>query len=495
MRRKSPVDYLLPFLMILGLGIVIVLGLQLWSSWGKVGQGDIHFYIVEGSAKVLPDGQAEWDSAYSGTKLLMGDSLKTASSGRVVLEFFNGTIVRIGDDTAVTLADVDQRPDKETIVINLDNGKLWLNGEKSQGVKEAFYEVRTSNAVVKAKGTAFEVESDGYDEVVRVFDGDVEVDILISSNGSERVAETKTVGVGQELVLDEAILEAFADNKSPSVLQALSDEFKDSSWYRWNVKEDRDPSRFGRTMDSEKEDADAALDDEEDPDSEEDPDADAEDSEDEEDTEDPTALEAPLITDPEGSSFTISEGEAITISGTIVTGASEMKVETASGEETISSFEAGDRTFAYIVNEDDLEPGSNDFTFFAVDSDGTKGNTTTYTVKYDKEVVEILEPLESPKAITYNGSESSTVTDGEVIVKGSVAGAEKVVVNDYTLSAFEPGDSEWSYFAKESLGNLKPGGNEFEVYAIDEEGNKSSVTTFTITYDKKDVDVVPDYGF
>lgn len=481
-RRKSPIDYLLPFLMILGLGIIIILALQLWSSWGKAGQGDIYFYVVEGQAKILPYGEAEWNQAYSGTKFLIGDSLKTSRSGKVVIEFFNGTIVRIGDDTSITLTDVEKRPDKETIVITLDDGQLWLNGKKSQGVKEAFYEVRTSNTNVKAKGTAFEVESNGLDEAVRVFSGEVTVDILVSSDGTKRVADTKSVGVGQEMVLDEASLKAFADNNTPSVLQALSDEFKDTEWYKWNVKEDKDPTRFGRVPEE--------LSTSEDEDMEE---------ETEEEEEETSLIGAPEITYPESASVSLPEGESLQVEGTIPEVAAEMKVKINGEEQDVEDFEAGDAVFKYEISEseDNVKAGENIYVFYAVDADGNKSDSISLTVNYEKEVIEIEGELTAPKPVTYNGNTASTVTDSEVIIKGTVSGAAKVVVNDYTLSAFEPGDTEWAYYAKESLGNLVPGENEYEVYALDGEGNKSEVTKFTIIYEKPETaeEEVPVYGF
>jgi hypothetical protein len=479
-RRKSPIDYLLPFLMILGLGIIIVLVLQLWSSWGKAGQGDIYFYVVEGQAKILPYGKAEWDQAYSGTKFLIGDSLKTSRSGKAVIEFFNGTIVRIGDDTSITLSDVEKKPDKETIVLTLDDGELWLNGKKSQGVKEAFYEVRTSNTTVKAMGTAFEVESNGLDEAVRVFSGEVTVDILVSSNGTKRVADTKSVGVGQELILDEASLKAFADNNSPSVLQALSDEFKDTEWYKWNVKEDKDPTRFGRVPEE----------------------LNVEEEEMEEETEEEEVAEigAPEITSPESASVSLSEGESLKVTGTIPEIAAEIKVKVNGEEQDVPGFEAGDAVFEYEISEkeENVEAGENIYVFYAVDADGKKGGTISLTVNYEKEVIEIEGELTAPKPVTFNGSTSSTVTDSEVVIKGTVSGAAKVVVNDYTLSAFKPGDTEWAYYAKESLGNLVPGENEYEVYALDENDNKSEITEFTIIYEKPEApatEEIPEYGF
>jgi len=76
-RLQRPVDFLLPFLVLVSIGIIGVMAFQVWQNWDKQGKADVYFYVIGGKAKILPYGQAEWNNAYSGTKLLLGDALKT----------------------------------------------------------------------------------------------------------------------------------------------------------------------------------------------------------------------------------------------------------------------------------------------------------------------------------------------------------------------------------------------------------------------------------
>lgn len=492
-RRKGPIDYVLPFLMLVGLGIIMILGYQIWSNFDKQNKSDVYFYVPQGKARILPYGLTAWDEAYSGTKLHLGDTLKTSSLGRVVMEFFNGTVVRLGEDSAATLVDVVKESDHEEIVFNLDNGKLWLKGQKSPGVREARYEVRTTHMKVKAKGTVFEVESDTH-ESVRVLEGDVDVDILVKTNGQERVADTVQVGVGQELVLDEASLKAFESSLSPSVIMAISEDFKDSPWYRWNMSEDETPTNFTSTQATTVETVDTSFGTQEDqgtfaPVTSTQETSDAEEVD--ESNNDNFGLGAPDITSPLTSTSTVTTGKA-TLAGTVPSGTEKVIVESTVGGSTdsytLSKFTSGQTTWSYNVSEQigNLKPGDNVYRVYAVDGDGKKSDPAQVTITYDKESVAIEDPLAAPTVDTFNGSSSSTVTTDTVKVVGSVKGAEKVVVNGYTLSAFQAGATSWSYSAKESLGNLKPGVNDYEVYAIDEEGNKSSIVKFTITYNKSE---------
>ena len=493
--RKRPIDYILPFLVILGLGVIGILGFQLWKNFEKQGKADVYFYVAEGKAKVLPYGQATWDNAFSGTKLLLGDALKTPSVGKVTMAFFNGTFMRMGPDTAVTLTDIKKDSEREKIVLTMDNGMLWVNGSKSPGVKEALYEIRTSHMQVKAKGTVFEVESNTA-EVVRVMDGEVTVDVLVKAEGKERVAESITVGVGQEITLDEATLKAYEDNQSPSVLMAINDQFKAGDWYQWNIKEDRNPTSYDSTTGeaptpSTLETSEQGTGEEirQNPETMQTSESATQEPANTLEEEFSGSLESPVILKPGSEERTVDKGP-VSISGSIAAGTEKVVVEQVldgkTEKYTLSRFKPGDTSFTYNVSDilGNLKEGENTYSFYAVDAKGNKSDASEITIVYNKQKVEITDSLEAPVVLKFNGSESSTVTADKVLVEGQVKGAEKVVVNGYPLSKFEPGSTTWAYIASEVLGNLSSGLNEFEVYAIDTEGNKSAAVKFTITYDK-----------
>ena len=124
-RRKSPLEYLLPFLIFVGLGVIAVLGFQLWNNL-QAARGDVYFYSVGGRARMLPYGMKEWENGYSGTKMLLGDAVKTSPDGRGVLQFFNGTTVRLDADTEIVLTDITKRSDVEKIGITVNHGNVWV---------------------------------------------------------------------------------------------------------------------------------------------------------------------------------------------------------------------------------------------------------------------------------------------------------------------------------------------------------------------------------
>lgn len=506
-RRKRPLDYLLPFLIFISIGVIAVLGFQLFMNFGNQGKTDVYFYVAEGKAKLLPYGSTDWDNAFSGTKLLLGDSLKTSFGSKVVLQFFNDTVIRMAEDTAITLTDVIKSSDKESIVLNLDNGKVWVNGQKSAGVREAEYEVRTKNLKVMATGTVFEVESDS-EQLVRVFDGDVKVDILVDNEGQERVADTVLVGVGQQLLLDDASISAFEDNKNPSVLNAIDDDFKTTNYYKWNISEDDSPTDFANASESTYEEAplghfeseEDRLTDDIDLDEEDMTDEDTASDDEEEVDVDNNIVKKPEIIEP---TDTVTTTGKLTIKGTVGSNVTKVVVESEVGGNTdsytLSQFQKGDSVWSYNVSETfgNIAEGNNTYLVYAYDEDDNKSSPATILISYDKDgisdddedqEISIEEDFEAPSVVSYNGASSPTVNTDTVTVKGEVAGAKTVVVNGYTLSKFNPGDISWTYIASESLGNLELGENNFTVYATDEDGNKSDVTEFTITYNKSGAD-------
>ncbi|HRY91538.1 MAG TPA: FecR domain-containing protein, partial [Candidatus Gracilibacteria bacterium] len=474
--RKSPLDFILPFLILLSIGVVAFLGYQLWLNFDKQGKADAYFYVVEGKAKVLPFGKSEWENGFSGTKVLLGDSLKTSQMGRLVLNFFNGTLARLGNDTSVTLNDLTKQFDSEKIVLNLNNGYLWIKGGRSQDVKEALYEVHTPHMRVKSKGVAFEVE-DTDSEIVRVFEGEVMVDVMVTGEGKERLADTVTVGVGQEMVLDQATIKAYEENKSPSVLKAVDDQLKSTAWYLWNVQEDGAPTNFSLLATEESSMGSQALSGTEKllgvdqgmgvSGSQQGQTQAAQGSIDagtEETGSDivdvSTGLTVPVIERPLESDRVVETGDKITISGTVGKATAKVQVEQVVNGKTevytLSKYVKGSLAFSYNVSEKftNLMPGNNVYRFYAIDDKGNKSEPAEITITYDKPKSTVTGDLSAAKVISVNGGNSMTVTSGVAVITGSVSGAEKVVVNDYTLSKFVAGADSWSYTAKEALGNL-----------------------------------------
>ena len=70
-----------------------------------------------------------------------------------------------------------------------------------------------------------------------------------------------------------------------------------------------------------------------------------------------------------------------------------------------------------------------------------------------------------------------------VTITGTIPkGTKAVMINDYELQKFVPGDPGWSYVAATKFDSLKAGENVYEVYAIDSNDKKTLIDAITITY-------------
>jgi len=105
-------------------------------------------------------------------------------------------------------------------------------------------------------------------------------------------------------------------------------------------------------------------------------------------------------------------------------------------------------------------------------------------------------PLTTPKVLTINGvsytpeqlSAGVNVDVDVVKVSGEITGAEKIVVNYYTLQRFVPssGKETFIYWANGKSSNMKAGENTYTVYGIASDGTKSPSTTFKLIYTPKE---------
>ena len=80
-------------------------------------------------------------------------------------------------------------------------------------------------------------------------------------------------------------------------------------------------------------------------------------------------------------------------------------------------------------------------------------------------------------------------------VRGTApANAHRIQVNDYTLTKYRPGQTQWSYIASTRFGTLKAGENTYVVRALDQAGNEIATTNFSVTYTAPIATALPGTG-
>lgn len=410
-RNSSITDYIMPFLILICVGVIFVLLFNLWKAVfkGEPTQG-AYMHIVEGSVEMKTWGTEDFFELASDALIIQGDEVKTSADARVIFEFFDGTTMRMGGGSDVIFEEMNDHDTDPSISIFLVDGKVWFNKVyKNSGDTEILIKGNNINTI-SDNSSVFTVESE-FDEAVRVLHGyEVMVNVL-TNDDSKKVVQNEKIGVGQEIVFTDKVLDRYWKHQSPAVLSALGEEFEDSRWYAWNVAEDQRPTEFVKV--------DSA-------------------------TGNFIKVE-PQVFDPVEEEETL-DGEAL------------------EGEATD---EEGDAS-ADVTEKEAVEPEEEE-------------------VK--EEESKVTGPLKKPTIFSVEGKKQTNAEGQYVVVSrlgtliGGVSGAEKVIVNGYTLTKFKPGDTTWTYYANADFALMVQGENTYEVVAVAPDGTKSDPLVVKVLHD------------
>ncbi len=394
----------MPYLIIICIAIIIVLLFNFWRALNSTDKReDAYMYIVDGSVQMKAWGTDSYFDLSADTLVREGDEISSSADAQVIIEFFYGTIMRMDGNTHVVFSSIENEDGDNKIFIDLLDGNLWFNQlYKSTDLTDL--KIKLSNLLVDSnQASVFSVGVGDVGQSVRVFavfdDSGLLVQIMNKDN--DKVIEEEYLRVGQEIIFTAKVLEKYFAYQSPTVISALSDEFKKSTWYKWNFSEDESPTEFQKYLSS-----------------------------------DNVGLKQvePEVLEPDEGLIPVDE------------------VLLSDPEDELSEL------------EEDIED------------------------EVEEEEILDLGPLVNPAITSVSGGsqidENSfyNVTANPAVINGSVSGAAKVVVNNYTLTKFKPGDTTWTYYANADYALMQEGENSYEIYAIDGEGNKSEIITVKVRY-------------
>lgn len=113
--------------------------------------------VVDGVAWLkLPDGSRR--PVEAGTEIHERDSLQTEKSGKVNVEFKDGNLVQIQNDSMVRISEYEMNEGKRKAVIDLLKGQLRNQVKQKYNGTTSSYQVKTKTAVAGVRGTDFVVE-------------------------------------------------------------------------------------------------------------------------------------------------------------------------------------------------------------------------------------------------------------------------------------------------------------------------------------------------
>ncbi len=172
--------------------------------------GDVK--IVKASGETVPS---------IGDSLEPADAIKTGEQSMADLLLGESGLIRVNQNSAVTVASLVGQPADDTEVA-MDEGKIFVTMSK---LKKGEFKVKTATAVIAVRGTSFRVTSSKEKARLDVVKGTVKVKPVKDGEVVEEVEET--VDVNQTIELDrQTVAEIVRNRKKMNVMKLKQEEIK-----------------------------------------------------------------------------------------------------------------------------------------------------------------------------------------------------------------------------------------------------------------------------
>ena len=378
-----------------------------------------------GSVNVFLEDE-DMQRAQDGMKLFPGERITTGSNSHATLAFFDGTVVRLDQQSDLTIGESARGAKESTLTLQLQDGALWIavpSREAFSGsivrtleTQTLIYDIPTRAEAVLSPDSAIIFSSDGPGFSVSLRGSDLESIILGEGQMIDLPSDTATI----------VDLYTFRKPLDPSVLRSTFVE--ESRAARGVILAGAATTNIGSSEDV------GFL-----------------------------KVEVPL------QNAVLTTG-TVKVSGKYGETTAQVKVN-----EYLALLNEETKSFSQELA---LPTGGGEFSIriAALDSAGVVLEETARTVTR-RVVIPVAPTITSPA----KQGETYRTQSEELVIRGRApANAAGIMVNDYRLQLFDPAKGEWSYLASVKLGNYKQGTNVFDVVALDAEGTKSEKATITI---------------
>lgn len=381
--------------------------------------------------------EGDWQAGESGLKLYAGDAIATRSAGDAVLRFFDGTRIRLDQNTDVEIIRADKQIDgTSNLSVSVRSGRIWINTPAVNVFTGSIIRtVATTNYSANFPGASSALVAGQILNVLRA--SGVGAEVTVKVDGSP----TLVVGEGQYFSMEgnaKSAMEQGADPydyRDPVTSQLLKDDFLTSSFIIMSTPDAPAPSTgSGVTMP---------------------------------DTPDGSPL---TVTSPENRSEI--NAKTVTVAGRVGGRITQLLIN----GKTVAI--KPDLSFSA-----DLSLGKEPTFTISIEAQDAQGITISRVERTVTNVYKVV--VEPPRIKSPAGSgETITVSNPVVEVTGEAPpGTAAIWVNEYRLQLFKLGDKTWSYLANAQYGNLVVGENRFNVVAVDSEGNRSVQRSITVIYE------------
>ena len=372
-------------------------------------------------------------------KLYAGDAVVSSPRNHATLDFFDGSSLRVDESTQIEIEKSEQGEQHSVLEVTLEEGTVWIatptlktySGSITRTVQSAFLKalLPSTAEVVFAPRSISVFSADG-------------LGLEVAVAGTDR---TVIIGEGQQFTvpLGSEFDQDLYTYRNPLDPQQLASTFVEKS--RAVHSNTQLPGDIVTTGDPKTEVDDFAL----------------------------------SIDKPEDG-ITITTG-TVEVAGRIGRNVDRVRIN---GYLATINKESG--TFSQelaLADEDEVR-----IIIEAVDETGVVVGETLRTVLRDRKPPE-------PPAFTRPAASGQTyrTNNSEIEIAGTApAGVVGILVNDYRLQLFKPGDTSWSYLASTKLNNFHAGENIYEITAISAGGYRSEQAVLTIILGEGEEGIVPE---
>ena len=129
----------------------------------------------EGTAQVQRARTDAWVAAEKDMRLYEGDTVKTGSKSKVVIQLDDGSVTQITSLSTITMDKLSKSLQGKNTNMEMDLGKAWMKVKKIETAKDRF-SVGTPTAVAGVRGTYFSTEvEESTDSSFDVYEGEISV--------------------------------------------------------------------------------------------------------------------------------------------------------------------------------------------------------------------------------------------------------------------------------------------------------------------------------
>lgn len=517
-------DYLLPFLIIVALGILVFLSFEVWKTWNEdiqIGTKSVtaHLTEVKGEVEVFLPATQSWKIVTKGAalaegELVTGESVRTAAESQATLKFSDGSVLTLAPATRLDLEELKSSLTKKTLKVALERGRVFvhLNSQPKPILTISNRFLRITEPTGSFFLTAQTEEEIVKEAQVVVVQGELNATVLDYHDQKE--LKSFIVPAGKNLIVSERRVNLLRIGSRIDLVGEPEREVLESAFYKTMTTltggtateiEKTEETKITGTPKTEVETP-------EPPKREISP-----------STPNPNStqkqLAAPGVTTA-GGLVTVRQ-EPVRIQGTADLAAAKIEVTRQGGVPyVLQAFQPYSGQWRYNAARiyKNLEVGSNTYSVVAIGAAGERSEATTFEIKFqpqgaETESTKTPEALpkkdppeeqkpEAPPKISTSGvpviggatftppvvlepADRATFTEAPISFRGTVPPeTEEIMINEYKLTRFTPGTREWYYNADPQYQNLKKGENEYEIVAVSKDGERAS-TKIKIFYNPR----------